>query len=111
MHELRLDIDVLINNAGVGVYGDFVDTVWERKLQMLQLDMIALTHLTKLFVRGMVERDFGYILLVASVLGYQPTPGYSTYGAANGYVLDFGMPLNHELRKTNVNCTVISPAS
>ncbi len=107
--ERGLRIDVLVNNAGVGSHGDFLSGAWERDLIMLQLDIIALVHLTKLFARGMVERGYGRILQVASLAAYQPVPSYAVYGAAKSFVLNFGEALNHELRGTGVTCTVLSP--
>lgn len=109
MAERGLSIGVLVNNAGFGLYGDFVDIPWEREAQMLHLDIIALTHLTKLFARDMVARGFGYILQVASIGAYQPSPTYASYSAAKSYVLNFGEALNYELRGTGVSCTVLSP--
>jgi short-subunit dehydrogenase len=102
-------VDVLINNAGYGLFGEFVDIPWEREQNMLELDIIVLTHLTKLFVRGMLARRFGYILQISSNGAYQPTPTYATYAAAKTYVLYFGEALNYELRNTGVSCTVLSP--
>lgn len=107
--DMGMTIDVLINNAGVGVYGYFIETEWEGEKKMLNLDMINLVHLTKLFVKDMVERNFGYILNIASIGAYQPTPYYSTYAAAKSFVLSFSEALNYELRKTNVNVTALSP--
>jgi uncharacterized protein len=102
-------IDVLINNAGLGLYGRFVDIDWERERNMLELDIVTLTHMTKLFVRDMLARNHGYILQLASIGAYQPSPLYASYAAAKAYVLNFGEALNYELRKTNVKVTVLSP--
>lgn len=107
--ERGLRIDVLINNAGVGVHGDFLSSSWERDQAMLQLDIVALVYLTKLFIRDMIERGFGRILQVASLAAYQPVPSYAVYGAAKSFVLHFGEALNHELRGSGVTCTVLSP--
>lgn len=104
-----LTIDVLVNNAGFGLYGAFIDIPWERERNMLELDILTLVHLTKLFVKDMVARDFGFILQVASIGAFQPTPTYATYSAAKAFVLSFGEALNYELRKTRVRCTVVSP--
>lgn len=103
------DIDVLVNNAGYGVFGKFVEIPWERERNMLELDIVALVGLTKLFARDMVARDSGRILLLASIGAYQPSPLYATYSAAKSFVLNFGEALNYELRHTNVRCTVLSP--
>jgi short-subunit dehydrogenase len=104
-----VSVDVLVNNAGFGLYGPFIDIPWEREHEMLELDVVALVHLTKLFVRDMVERDFGYVLQVASIGAYQPTPTYATYSAAKAFVLSFGEALSYELRRTRVRVTVVSP--
>jgi short-subunit dehydrogenase len=106
---LGVNVDVLVNNAGFGVYGPFVDVPWEREQEMLLLDVVALVHLTKLFVRDMVARNFGYVLQVSSIGAYQPSPTYGTYSAAKAFVLSFGEALSYELRKTNVKVSVLSP--
>lgn len=102
-------VDVLVNNAGFGIHGEFVDIPWEREEEMLRLDVVALVHLTKLFVRDMVARNFGYVLQVASIAAYQPAPTYATYAAAKAFVLSFGEALSYELRRTRVRVTVLSP--
>lgn len=102
-------VDILINNAGLGVYGHFHDTDWARTANMLRLDMVTLTHLTKLFGDAMVARGRGWIMQIASTGAYQPTPRYAAYAAAKSYVLNFGEALNYELRGTGVSCTVVSP--
>lgn len=102
-------IDILVNNAGLGLYGPFIEIDWERERAMLQLDIITLVHLTKLFVKDMIERDEGHILQVASIGAYQPSPLYASYGGAKAFVLNFGEALNYELRHTRVRCTVLSP--
>jgi short-subunit dehydrogenase len=106
---LHLTVDVLINNAGFGIYGPFTEIPWEREEEMLRLDIIALVHLTKLFVRDMLARNFGYVLQVSSIGAYQPSPTYATYSAAKAFVLSFGEALNYELRATNVKVSVLSP--
>lgn len=102
-------VDVLVNNAGFGVYGHFASVPWEREKAMLDLDIVALTHMTKLFLQDMLARKSGYILQVASIGAYQPSPTYATYSAAKAYVLSMGEALNYELRHSGVGVTVISP--
>ncbi|NOZ04260.1 MAG: SDR family oxidoreductase [FCB group bacterium] len=102
-------VDVLINNAGFGIYGEFIDTPWERIKQLIDLDIVVLVRLTKLFLGDMVKRDSGYIMQIASTGAYQPMPMYACYGAAKSFVLNFGEALNYELRNTGVSCTVVSP--
>ncbi|MBI2384157.1 MAG: SDR family oxidoreductase [Gammaproteobacteria bacterium] len=109
LKQQRLQVDVLVNNAGFGLFGNELDIPWDKTRQMLMLDIVALTHLTKLFARDMVKRGSGYILQVASIGAYQPSPTYAAYSAAKAYVLSFGQALNYELRGTGVSCTVVSP--
>lgn len=109
VRELGLVVDVLVNNAGFGVHGPFVDTPWEKEEEMLRLDIVALVHLTKLFLPGMLARDSGYVLQVASIGAYQPTPTYATYSASKAFVLSFGEALSYELRRSKVKVSVLSP--
>jgi short-subunit dehydrogenase len=109
LQTLGLAVDVLINNAGYAFYGDFMKTEWERCRAMLELDVVALTHLTRLFAAGMAERKFGYILLTSSIGAFQPTPTYAAYSAAKSYVLYFGEALHQELRPLGVGVTVLCP--
>lgn len=102
-------VDILINNAGFGLYGEFIKLDWEREQNMLQLDIMTVVHMTKLFVKDMVERNFGYVLQVASIGAYQPSPLYATYSAAKSFVLNFSEAVNYELRNTNVRISVVSP--
>lgn len=102
-------VDILINNAGFGLYGHELDIAWPDTRRMLQVDIVAPTHLTKLFAQDMRTRGWGRILQVASIGGYQPSPSYAAYSAAKSYVLHFGEALNAELRGTGVSCTVVSP--
>jgi uncharacterized protein len=109
LRDAGIAIDILVNNAGSGVYGRFADGEWERECAMLDIDIFALVHLTKLFVRDMQARNCGHILQVASIAAYQPTPLYACYGGAKAFVLSFGEALSCELRNTGVSCTVLSP--
>lgn len=102
-------IDILVNNAGLGIYGEELDIEWERSRQLLQVDVVALAQLTKLFARDMRDNGWGRILQVASIGAYQPAPSYAAYAAAKAFVLHFGEALNVELRGTGVSCTVVSP--
>ena len=104
-------VDVLINNAGQGQFGEFAAVPWERLHQLLMLDIVALTHLTRLFVTEMVQRKSGYLLLIASTGAFQPTPMYAAYSAAKSYVLSLGETLHYELRQTGVRCTVLCPGA
>ncbi|HUR40100.1 MAG TPA: SDR family oxidoreductase [Verrucomicrobiae bacterium] len=102
-------VDVLVNNAGFGVFGPELDIPWERTRSMLMLDIVALTHLTKLFAREMVKHGNGFMLQVASIGAYQPSPTYAAYSAAKSYVRSFSQALNFELKGSGVSSTVVSP--
>ncbi|UCF20387.1 MAG: SDR family oxidoreductase [Gemmatimonadota bacterium] len=102
-------IDILIKNAGLGVHGNFLDNSWEEEREVIEVDIIALVHLTKLLLPEMVSRGFGRILQLASTAAYQPVPSYAVYGAAKAFVASFGEALNRELKGTGVTCTVVSP--
>lgn len=104
-----INVDLLINNAGFGQFGPFLDSTWDRDLAMLHLDVVNLVHLTKLFVRDMLTRGFGHVLQVASIGAYQPVPTYASYSAAKAFVLHFSEALNYELRGTPVRITVLNP--
>ena len=109
LQQRAIHVNVLVNNAGFGIYGDFAETPWERQKAMLDIDIITLTHMTRLFVQDMLARKSGYILQVASTAAYQPTPTYACYSAAKAYVLLMGEALNSELRNSGVSVTVVSP--
>jgi uncharacterized protein len=104
-------VDVLVNNAGLGFYGQVWTQPWEQLHAMLELDVVALTHMTRLFAAEMVRRKSGYILQIASTGAFQPTPTYAAYAAAKSYVLSFGEALQYELRHTGVTCTVLCPGA
>ena len=100
---------MLINNAGYGLFGAFLDQPLARTLDMMQLNMFTLTELTHVFATDMVSRGTGQILLVASIGGYQATPTYAAYSATKAYVLLFGEALHEELKPHGVTVTVLSP--
>lgn len=104
-----IEVDVLVNNAGFGLFGRDLEIPWDKTRQMLQLNMLTLTELSRLFAADMVRRGRGWILQVASTGAYQPTPTYAAYSATKAYVLSYGEALNYELRGSGVSCTVVSP--
>lgn len=104
-----LDVEVLVNNAGYGLHGEFVDMDMTRVEAMLDVNIFALTALTRSFAERMVARGGGRILMVASLTGFQPIPGYAAYAAAKSYVRSFGEALHVELANQNVQVTVLSP--
>jgi len=102
-------IDVLVNNAGFGLFGTFNDTEWERELEMLYVHIITSTHLTKLILKGMVKRDSGKILNISSLAAFQPGPLMSVYYASKSYLLSFSEAIANELKGTGVSITVLCP--
>jgi len=107
--DLGVDVDVLVNNAGFGVYGPFAEQAPERLAQMMELNMVAVTSLTHHYVRQMVGRKSGRVLQVASVGAYQPSPLYAVYSATKSYVMSFSEALNHELHGTGVSVSTMCP--
>lgn len=105
----KISIDILVNNAGFGTYGFFAKTNLEKELEMIRLNISALTHLTKLFLPGMLERKSGKILNVASTAAFQPGPVMAVYYASKAYVLSFSEALAAELSGTGVSVTALCP--
>jgi short-subunit dehydrogenase len=103
------EIDVLVNNAGFGLRGPFASTPVERDLEMIEVNIAALTHLTRLFLPGMLTRRTGRILQVASTAAFQPGPLMAVYYATKAYVLSFSTALAVELEGTGVTCTALCP--
>jgi len=104
-------VDVLINNAGFGIFGEFVHQSLEKTLNMVQLNVTSLTELTHVFASDMARRGHGQILLVASVVAYQSSPNYAAYGASKAFVLSLGEALHEELKPYGVTVTVLSPGA
>jgi len=102
-------IDVLVNNAGFATYGSFSETDLQRELDLLQVNVVALTHLTKLFLPPMLERRSGRILNVASTAAFQPGPLMAVYYASKAYVLSFSEALFNELDGSGVTVTALCP--
>lgn len=102
-------LDVLINNAGFGLFGSFVETSWEREAQMLNVHVVTATHLTKLVLKGMVKRGSGKILNMSSLAAFQPGPLMSIYYASKGYMLSFTEAIANELKGTGVTVTALCP--
>lgn len=102
-------VDVLVNNAGFPVFGLFTDTDLQAELEMLQVNVVALTQLTKLYLKGMIERRDGRILNLASTAAFLPGPLMAVYYASKAYVLSFSEALANELRGTGVTVTALSP--
>lgn len=109
LEEAGIEINVLVNNAGIGVYGPFVETDWEREREMIRLNVETLTRLTKAVLPGMVKRREGKILNVASTAAFQPGPLMAVYYASKAYVLSFTEAIAEELRGTGVTVTALCP--
>jgi short-subunit dehydrogenase len=105
----NIPIEVLVNNAGFGLGGEFADTKLQRELEMIQVNIAALTHLTKLFLPPMIKRRSGRILNVASTAAFQPGPLMAVYYATKAYVLSFSEALSEELRNSGVTVTALCP--
>ena len=105
----RIEIDILVNNAGFGGRGAFTTTNLADELQMIQVNITALTHLTKLLLPGMLARKRGRILNVSSTAAFQPGPLMAVYYASKAYVQSFTEALREELLGTGVTVTVLCP--
>ena len=104
-------IDVLINNAGFGISGLFVTEDPERTQQEIQLNIATLVELTRAYLPGMVDRDFGVVVNIASTASFQPVPGLAVYGATKAFVRSFTEAIWGELGASNVRVLAISPGS
>jgi len=106
-----LAVDVLINNAGLGAVGRFDEIDPGRVSEMLQVNVVALTELTRLLLPAMIARGRGKVMLVASTAGFQPGPRMAVYFATKAYVLSLGEALAYELRRTGVTVTTLCPGA
>ncbi len=109
LDDARIEIDVLVNNAGYGLFGPMLDRAWPETEAMLRLNMTALAELTYVMARQMRARRSGHILLVASIGAFQATPTYAAYSATKAFVLLLGEALHEELREAGVVVTVTAP--
>ena len=99
-------IDILINNAGFGLFGEFNDISIDKELDMIDLNIKGMHTLTKLFLKDFKKRDQGYILNVASAAGFMPGPLMSAYYASKSYVLNLSMGIYQELKQENSNVSI-----
>ena len=106
-----LAVDVLVNNAGLGANGRFDESDPRRIAEMLHVNVVALTELTRLLLPAMVARRRGRVLLVASTAAFQPGPQMAVYCATKAYVLSFGEAIAYELRGTGVTVTTLCPGA
>jgi short-subunit dehydrogenase len=109
MASAGLDIDVLVNNAGFGLFGEFGTTSLEDEQRMIDLNVSALVTLTKLCLPGMLARRRGRVLNVASTAAFLPGPNMAVYYATKAFVLSFSEAIGDELRGSGVTVTVLCP--
>jgi short-subunit dehydrogenase len=109
---LGLQVGVLVNNAGVGVYGDFVrETSLDAEVEMIQVNAVSAVQLTKLFAKEMVARGSGKILFTASLASLAATPFLTVYGATKAFVYSFAEGIRDELKDTGVTVTALLPGA
>ena len=104
-------VNVLVNDAGQGVYGPFTETDLQRQLEIIQLNVVSLTTLTYRFLKDMVARNEGKILQLGSVVSELPSPLQSVYGGTKAYILSFSEALISEIKDTDVTITVLQPGA
>lgn len=107
--EKGISIDFLINNAGFGGQGKFIERKWEQDLAMINVNVLALTALTRLFLPDFVKRNSGRVLNVSSTAALMPGPLQAIYYATKAFVTSFSNALAEELRGTNVTITTLMP--
>jgi len=104
-------VELLVNNAGFGAYGEFFKIALARQLEMVQVNISAVIHLTHLYLQPMVERRRGDILIVASTAAFQGVPYISTYAATKAFDLMFAEALAEEVRKYGIRVCALCPGS
>ena len=107
----NVSVDILINNAGFGAYGEFVHMSEAEILGQISLNITALTDLTRLFLPGMASRRFGRIMNVASTAGFQPGPLMAVYYATKAYVISFSEAIANEVKESGVTVTCFCPGA
>lgn len=105
----RIRVDFLINNAGLGKSDLYQNIPWKDELEMMQVNMIALTSLTKLFLKDMLRAKDGRIMNIASTAAFQPGPLMATYYATKAFVLSYSEAISYELRNSGVSVTAYCP--
>ena len=103
------NIEVLINNAGFGLFGKFKDTNWKIERNMIMVHVMCTTEMTKLFLNNMIENKKGRILNMASLAAFQPGPLMSIYYATKAFILHFSESIANELKGSGVSVTVLCP--
>jgi hypothetical protein len=111
VRESNLTVYVLVNDAGIGSYGPFVRTDFKKESDMINLNVLGLSYMTRLFAADMVASGSGKVLNVASTTGFWPVPNMSVYAATKSYVISFSQALASELKGTGVNVSVLCPGA
>ena len=109
LHQRDIPIDILVNNAGLVSEGDFADGALADQLQLLQVNVVALTALTRLFLEPMLRRANGRILNVSSISAFAPIPAMALYAASKAFVLSLTEAMSQELKGTGVTITALCP--
>lgn len=107
----NISIDVLVNNAGQGVYGLFKDTEVQRELEIIDLNIASTVILTKHFTKQMIARNYGKILNLASIASKTPGPWQSVYHGTKAFVYSFSEAIRHELKDNNITVTALLPGA
>ncbi len=107
----QITIDALINNAGFGVHGSFKQTDIQKELDMVRIQIDVTLALTKIVLPSMIQKNFGYILNVASVYSFTPVPYQSVYGACKAFLLSFSSSLRHENKRYGIKVTTLCPGT
>jgi short-subunit dehydrogenase len=106
----NITVNALVNNAGFGEYGKFAtETDLQKELNIIQVNLTALVHLTKLFLKDMVERNEGKVLMLGSIASIMPNPLMAVYGATKSFIYSFSEALRNEVKDTDINITVLMP--
>lgn len=109
--EKNIVIDLLVNNAGFGAYGEFAKMRLDRLIEMTYVNCTAVVHMTHLYVPGMIQRGSGDILIVASTAAFQPVPYITTYAATKVFDLHFAEGLAEEMRPYGIRVCALCPGS
>lgn len=109
LEERLIKINILINNAGFGVFGYFHEANWEKQLELLRLTIETNTHLLRIFLKDMLDRNSGRILNVTSIAAFQPGPLMAVYYASKAYLLSLSRAISNEVKGTGVSVTTLCP--
>lgn len=111
LHQQKIDVSILVNNAGVGSFGRFHLSSWEKEEQILDINIKATVYLTRLFLPDMIARKHGRILNVGSTTSFLPNPSMPVYGASKAFLLSFSESLSYQLRGSGISVTTLCPGA